>query len=73
MLITLSERNGSDETALYKKHHDKNPARIDGLLPTRINMKVPCLPPEERKFRITSVLSELKTLTPFPLRSMKQS
>ena len=73
VLMFLSERSSSAATVLREKDHDEAPMRIDRLFPIRRNMKVPYLPPEERKVKISNMLNELKLLAPFPLRSIKQA
>ena len=42
------------------------------MLSTRRNRKAPWLPPEERKVRISSIFSELKTLVPSSLNLSKK-
>ena len=67
-----SERNGSSTNVLHKKDHNEAPMRTIILTPTSRNRKVPYLHPEERKFRITSMLNELKTLILTPLIPTKK-
>ena len=70
--MLLSERSSSAAPAPHKKYYDEVPVRSDGLLPTRINRKAPFFPPEERKSKIASMLSELKSLVSSPLVTAKQ-
>ena len=72
-LMFLSDMSRHAETAPLKKDHDEAPIRVDRLFLNRRSREVPCLPPEERKIMITSVLNGLKTLTPKPLRPMQHT